>query len=73
MDPTGETAVENPGCRSHCISQEAAAESEHTHISGFHSSSTPGVFYTYFYNHVHRLRLEKLLYIELSIRSNGYF
>jgi hypothetical protein len=30
-------------------------------ISGFHSSSTPGVFCTYFYNHAHRLRLEKLL------------
>jgi hypothetical protein len=30
-------------------------------ISGVHSRSTPGVFYTYFYNHAHRLRLEKLL------------
>ena len=31
------------------------------YISGFNSSWTPGVFYTYFYNHAHRLRLEKLL------------
>ena len=35
------------------------------HIIGFHSSSTPGVFYRYLYNHAHRPRLEKLLYIEL--------
>ena len=33
----------------------------------------PGVFYTYFYNHAHRLRLEKLLYVELSRSSNGFF
>ena len=33
----------------------------------------PGVFYTYFYNHVHRLRLEKRLCIEHSRSSNGYF
>jgi hypothetical protein len=32
-----------------------------------------GVFYTYFYNHVHRLRLEKLLHLELSKSSSGYF
>ena len=31
------------------------------HISPPHSSWTPGVFYTYFYNYAHRLRLEKLL------------
>ena len=37
------------------------------------SSSTPGVFYTYFYNHAHRLRLEKLLYLELSRSPNGFF
>ena len=42
-------------------------------ISGFHSSSTPGVFYECFYNHAHRLRLEKLLYTGLSRSSNGYF
>jgi hypothetical protein len=37
------------------------------------SSWTPGVFYTYFYNHARRLRLEKLLYLELSRSSNGFF
>jgi hypothetical protein len=42
------------------------------HFSGVYSSSTPGVFYTYFYNHAYRLRLEKLLYLELSRSSNGY-
>jgi hypothetical protein len=31
------------------------------YISPFDSSWTPGVFYTYFYNQAHRLRLEKLL------------
>jgi hypothetical protein len=30
------------------------------HVSVFHSSWPPGVFYTCFYNHAHRLRLEKL-------------
>ena len=35
------------------------------HVSTVYSSSTPGVFCTYFYNHARRLRLEKLLYIEL--------
>jgi hypothetical protein len=38
-----------------------------------HSSWTPGVFYKYFYNHARRLRLEKLLYLELSRSSNGFF
>jgi hypothetical protein len=33
----------------------------------------PGVFYTYFYNHARRLRLEKLSYIELSRSSDRYF
>jgi hypothetical protein len=36
------------------------------------SSSTPGVFYAYFYNHAHRLRLEKLIYLDLSRSSNGF-
>ena len=45
----------------------------HRHISHVHSSGTPGVFYTYFYNHAHRLRLEKLLYLELPRSSNGFF
>ena len=37
------------------------------------SSGPPGVFYTCFYNHARRLRLEKLLYIELSRSLSGYF
>jgi hypothetical protein len=32
-----------------------------------------GESYSYFYNHAHRLRLEKLLYLELSRSSNGFF
>jgi hypothetical protein len=32
-----------------------------------------GVFYTYFYNHARRLRLEKLLYLELSRSPNVFF
>jgi hypothetical protein len=44
-----------------------------TDISHRHSSWTPGVFYTYFYNRAHRLRLEKLLYLELSRSPNGNF
>jgi hypothetical protein len=43
------------------------------YISHLHSSWTPGVFYTYFYNHAYRLRLEKLLYLELSRSPNGFF
>jgi hypothetical protein len=31
------------------------------YFSGVYSSYPPGVFYKYFYNHAHRLRLEKLL------------
>jgi hypothetical protein len=42
------------------------------YISHGDSSSTPGVFYTHFYNHAHRLRLEKLLYLELSRSPNGF-
>jgi hypothetical protein len=34
---------------------------------------TPGVFYTYFYNHVHRLRLEKTIIYRDFISSNGYY
>jgi hypothetical protein len=45
----------------------------HTYIIIVNSNWTPGAFYTCFYNHAHRLRLEKLLYIELSRCSNGYF
>ena len=43
------------------------------HVSPPVSSLAPGVFYTYFYNHAHRLRLEKLLYLELSRSPNGFF
>jgi hypothetical protein len=43
------------------------------HVSGLDSFRTPGVFYTYFYNHAHRLRLEKLLYLEPSRSPNGFF
>jgi hypothetical protein len=43
------------------------------YISPFHSRGTPGAFYTYFYNYAHRLRLEKLLYLELSTSPNGFF
>jgi hypothetical protein len=38
----------------------------HIHMYVTNSSLAPGVFYTRFYNHAHRLRLEKPLYIELS-------
>ena len=31
------------------------------------------IFYTYFYNHARRLRLEKLFYVELSRSYNGNF
>jgi hypothetical protein len=34
-------------------------------ISQRHLSCPPGVFYGCFYNHVHRLRLEKLSYVAL--------
>ena len=41
-----------------------------TYISHLHSSSTPRVFYTYFYNHAHRLRLEKLLCLGPTTAKN---
>jgi hypothetical protein len=40
--------------------QQAEAPARARHVSGPHSSWTPGVFCTYFYNHARRLRLEKL-------------
>jgi hypothetical protein len=43
------------------------------HFSDLDSFRTPGVFYTCFYNHAHRLRLEKLLCLEPSRSSNGFF
>jgi hypothetical protein len=42
-------------------------------ISDLDLDSTPQLFYTYSYNQAHRLRLEKLLYLELSRSSNGIF
>jgi hypothetical protein len=33
----------------------------------------PKLLYTNFYNHVRRLRQEKLLYLELSRSPNGFF
>jgi hypothetical protein len=33
----------------------------------------PGVFCTCLYNHARRLRLEKLLYLEISRSPNGFF
>jgi hypothetical protein len=46
---------------------------EGKHISDLDPFRTPGVFYTYFYNHDRRLRLEKLLYIEPSRSPTGFF
>ena len=43
------------------------------HISDLDRFWTPGVFCTYFYNHARRLRLEKLLYLELPRSPNGFF
>jgi hypothetical protein len=46
---------------------------EYINTSGLGSFSTPQLFYTCFYNHARRLRLEKLLYIGLSRSANGFF
>ena len=43
------------------------------HISGVNSSWPFGVFRTYFYNHAHRTRLEKLFQLELFRSFNGHF
>jgi hypothetical protein len=42
-------------------------------ISGLDLYSTPQLFYTHFYNHARRLRLEGLLYVGPSRSSNGFF
>ena len=42
-------------------------------VSGLDLVWAPQLFYTHFYNHVHRLRPEKLLYVGLSRSSNGFF
>jgi hypothetical protein len=34
--------------------------------------NTPGEFYTWSCNHAHRLRLKKLLYLELPRSLNGF-
>jgi hypothetical protein len=51
----------------------AVARGKDINISHPHSSGPPGVFCIYFYNHARRLRLEKLLYLELSRSPNGFF
>jgi hypothetical protein len=43
-----------------------------SYISDIDPFSTPQLFHTYFYNHAHRLRLERLLYLELSRSSSGF-
>ena len=44
------------------------------YVSDLEQAWAPQLFYTYFYNHAPRLRLEKLLYIiELSRSPNGFF
>ena len=43
------------------------------YVSGVDWVWAPRLFYTYFLNHVHRLRLEKQLYLEPSRSSNGIF
>ena len=43
------------------------------YVSDLDPFSTPQLFHTYYYNHARRLRLEKLLYLELSRSSNGFF
>jgi hypothetical protein len=55
---------------------------ERTHVSVgewlLHANDLDGIWapqllYTCFYNHAHRPRLEKLLCLELSRSSNGFF
>ena len=42
------------------------------YVSDLEQVWAPHLFYTYFYNHAHRLRLEKILYLELSRSFNGF-
>ena len=42
------------------------------HISGLDLVWAPQLFCRCFYNHAHRLRLEKRLYLELPRSSNGF-
>jgi hypothetical protein len=53
--------------------QRGAQDAAPPHVSGLHQVWAPQLFYTYFYNHAHRPRLEKLLYLELFRSSNGFF
>ena len=70
--PTGNAYCNTPGHApapahkmSACVSARCSPLSAlHRPPSGFHSRWTPGVFYTHFYNHARRLRLEKLLCAE---------
>jgi hypothetical protein len=57
----------------HCAVGRAICPNAWPKIRGLDLVSTPGVFYTYFYNYARRLRLEKLLYVELSRSSSRYF
>jgi hypothetical protein len=73
----GDVACSHPGGCCCCGFQRqpgggAALLYAQYNASEHNSSWTPGEFYTYFYNHTRRLRLEKLLYIELSRSFNGY-
>jgi hypothetical protein len=43
------------------------------YVSDLDKFWAPQLFYTYFFDHARRPRLEKLLYIELSGSSNGFF
>jgi hypothetical protein len=42
------------------------------YVSDLDGVWAPQLFYTHLYSHAHRLRLEKLLYLELSRSSNGF-
>jgi hypothetical protein len=42
------------------------------YVSDLDSFPTSQVFYKYFYNPAHRLRLEKILYLELSRSTSGF-
>ena len=42
------------------------------YVSDLDQAWAPQLFYTYFYNHARRLRLEKLLCLGLSRSPNGF-
>jgi hypothetical protein len=50
-----------------------SCSSHRSHCSDIDPFSTPQLFHTNFYNHAHRLRLEKPLCIELSRSPNAFF